>query len=190
MLGGWSTYGSASPSQAKWFSHRVTRAEAPWAFCREEPQRVIASLELLAVLYGVVLLISEESDERLRRGAVEVSVGTDNQSNVHLTRKWITTKLPLALVAMELAAQLAKRNIELDLKWRRRDLNQEADSLTNGDFRQFDEGRRVDASRVAGSFLCLPGLVRAWEASKSSGPQRHEKAPPGKRRKLREREPW
>ena len=147
-------------------------------------------MELLAVLFGVMLLVPEGAGERLRRGSVEVSVGTDNQSNVQLTKKWITTKLPLALVAMELAIQLAKRNIELDLKWRRRDLNEEADALTNGAFDQFDARLRADAGGVSAAFACLPQLAKAWEASKGQEPCGQERAPQKKRAKLREREPW
>ena len=135
-------------------------------------------------------MIPEESGACQRKGSIEFSVGTDNQSNAQLTRKWITTKLPLALVAMELSAQLAKRNLELDLKWRRRDLNVEADALTNGEFQGFTGRLRVDASRVADSFLCLPQLSHAWVSSRAGAPADLKVAPRGDKRKLRERDPW
>ena len=190
VLGGWTTQGGAQTGQARWFSHRVTREEAPWAFAKGDPQRAIAALELLAVLFGVLLLIPAEPGACKRKGSIEFSVGTDNQSNAQLTRKWITTKLPLALVAMELAAQLAKRNLELDLKWRRRDLNVEADALTNGKFEGFAGGLRADASRVADTFICLPQLSRAWESSRTGESMNLKRAPRGDKRKLRERDPW
>ena len=191
VLGGWCTLGTAAPGQARWFSHKVARAEAPWAFEKGQPQRAVAALELLAVLYGVALLVPPVPGDCLKRGSVEISVGTDNQSNSRLANKWITTKLPLALVAMELATQLADRHLELDLKWRRRDLNQEADALTNSKFEGFDPALRVDASRVADSFSCLHELNEAlttMDAKPSAEPQ--AAAGPAKRGRLREREPW
>lgn len=48
-LGGWESVGGVSPSQARWFSVRLTRANAPWAFCKGEPYKCIAALELAAV---------------------------------------------------------------------------------------------------------------------------------------------
>ena len=93
------------------------------------------------------------------------TAGTDNQSNEHLVRKMLTTKLPLGLVCMELAAQLSHRHLDLSLVWRRRTENTEADDLTNQRFEAFDPARGVDTASVPAKFLCMPELeqaTRAW----------------------------
>ena len=165
----WATNEWASTSEAVWFSHALTRAEAPWAFVKGSPQKVVASLELLAVFYGLALLVPWREDARLATRTVEFSASTDNQGNSGLVRKWLTTKMPLALVAMELAAQLGARHLDLDLKWRRRNLNVEADQLTNEDFRGFQPGLRIDASGVSKEFICLSELSGAWENIRHEG---------------------
>ena len=81
-------------------------------------------------------------------GIVEIAVATDNQSTEELQRKGTTTKFPLCLMAMEFAAQFLDRGLSLDLRWRRRDRNTEADALTNEDFAGFDLSRRAEASEV------------------------------------------
>ena len=195
VLGGWSTGPAADPSTARWFSHRLSREEAPWAFDKGQPFRVIASLELLAVVFGIVLLTPADPEDRLSSGSAEFSVGTDNQGNEQLVVKWLTAKMPLALVAMELAAQLARRNRTLDLRWRRRDANVEADALTEGRFDGFDPALRVDAAQVTRGLLCLPGLAAQLPEftaalGRTRPAKRPRRAPGGADRPLRAREPW
>ena len=62
---------------------------------------------------------------------------------------------------MELATQLTVRHLDLTLAWRRRDTNTEADDLTNGLFGRFDPVRRLDATQVASSFICMNELEQA-----------------------------
>ena len=90
-------------------------------------------MELLAVLYGIVLLVPS-GDYRDALARVPISAGTDNQGNDFLVRKMLTTKFPLCLVAMELASQLSTRHWDLNLAWRRRGTNVQADALTNEEF--------------------------------------------------------
>ena len=87
VLGWWATGPVPDPSKARWFSHRLSRVEAPWAFESGYPFRVIASLELLAVLLGVILLVPCGAGSGEASGRIELSVGTDNQSNEGLIRK-------------------------------------------------------------------------------------------------------
>ena len=51
---------------------------------------------------------------------------------------------------MELAAQLEDKNWRLEMQWSPRELNSEADALSNGDHAGFDPKRRVhlDLSQV------------------------------------------
>ena len=137
-------------------------------FEKGRPFRVIAALELLAVLYGIVLFVPAASfGDAVAR--VPITAGTDNQGNEHLVRKMLTTKFPLCLVAMELAAQLSERHLDLRLEWRPREQNTEADSLTNEDFAGFDPARRLDAAVVRHRLVCLPELeaaTREWRRSR------------------------
>ncbi len=91
--------------------------------------------------------------------------GTDNQSNEHVVRKMLATKLPLGLVCMELAAQLTLKHLDLCLVWRRREENQEADELTNQRFGAFETANRLGTDDVPQRFVCmaeLEGAMRAW----------------------------
>ena len=142
----------------------MTAEEYPWVFEKGRPFKVIAALELLAVLYGIVLLVPG-GDYRDALARVPISAGTDNQGNDFLVRKMLTTKFPLCLVAMELASQLTVRHLDLRLAWRRRDRNEEADALTNEDFSAFDPAHRVNASGASKHFMCLKEMeeaTRGW----------------------------
>ena len=142
----------------------MTAADYLWVFEKGQPFKVIAALELLATLYGVMLLVPE-ADHGDGLARVRFSAGTDNQSNEHLVRKMMTTKLPLGLVCMELAAQLSHRHLDLNLVWRRRTDNTEADDLTNQRFGAFDPALRVETAGAPGKFRCMPELeksTRAW----------------------------
>ena len=88
------------------------------------------------------------------KGTAQLSVGTDSQGNEGLVHKWLTSKMPLGLVTMEFAAQLAARHCTLNLVWRRREEKTEADALTNEKVAGVDPARRVDASNV--SLIRLP----------------------------------
>ena len=118
----------------------------------------------------------------------------------------MTTKSPLSLVAMELAAQLSLRNRTLNIVWRRRDRNQEADALTNEVFDGFSEHLRVDTSGWQDRLLCLPAMAAAFpdfaaaaqeqRARQGQGPATGAalRSQAAKRlagaRKLRDRQPW
>ncbi len=173
VIGGWSTAEGEDTKKAAWFSHRITPEEYPWVFEKGRPFKVIAALELLAVLYGIVLLVpSGDYGDSLAR--IPISAGTDNQGNDYLVRKMLTTKFPLCLVAMELASQLTARHLDLRLAWRRRDTNEEADALTNEEFGAFDPARRLEARGASRHFLCLQEMeeaTREWRREKYSKAQ-------------------
>ena len=57
VLGGWRSQGGGSTKSAKWFGVTLTKENAAWVFERGEPFRVIASLELLAILVGIMVLL-------------------------------------------------------------------------------------------------------------------------------------
>ena len=195
-IGGWVPGPAGDTSTAPWFAHRVTAQDHPWAWERGSPQRAVAALELLAVVYAVMAFIPADPAERLTSGTVAVSGVTDNQGNESVARRLSTAKAPLNVVLMELAAQLGGRNRVLNLVWRPRDLNVEADALSNFDVAKFDPARRIDVEPLTAGLLCLPALARALaEPAPARVPVRRS-APPGvkrstgKRLRLRLREPW
>ena len=144
--------------------HRLTRSEAPWAFKKEEPFRVVASLELLGVLFAVVLFMPKSDDPTTSRRTAKFSVGTENQGNGGHTRKWTTTKYSLYLCAVEFAAHMGDRQLSLDLRWRSRDVNVEADVVTNDDFSVFNPVLRLSTEGIWKHLICLPSLAVAAES--------------------------
>ena len=125
-----------------WFSLEVTRDWAPWAFSKESPNKVIASLELLlATLIGVKLWVPDSKDRQVSKLAIRGY--TDNQSNEALVKKAMPTKFPSTLILLELAEELAFKSYELGLTWIRRDANQLADDLTNENFKEFSADFRI-----------------------------------------------
>ena len=91
-------------------------------------------------------------------GLVGLSVGTDNQGNTYLLDKMLTTKYPLGVVLMEMAHQCRLRQLVLRAHWIPRLENEEADALTNLDFRHFDPKNRIDVSLSSLKFGVLDAL--------------------------------
>ena len=61
------------------------------------------------MVFGVALLLPAAATEVVTKGTAQILAGTDNQGKEGLVHKWLTTKVPLGLVALELAAPLAAR---------------------------------------------------------------------------------
>ena len=162
VVGGWETGPRPRQGAARWFACRLTKQSAPWAFARGEPFRVVASLELLAVLVGVIAF-DVQADDAVA-GHTRITAYTDNQGNGYLLDRMMTTKLPLGIFLVELAAQLEKRRTELSLEWVPREQNEEADALANEDVRGFDPALRVPVKLENLGFLHLPGLLDFHEA--------------------------
>ena len=88
VIGGWTTGDQPCTKTARWFSHRIYSTEAPWAFACGKVSRTIACLELLAVVFGVALLLPTIPTEVITKGKAQCSVGTGNQGNEGLVHKW------------------------------------------------------------------------------------------------------
>ena len=127
--------------QGPWFSLEVEKDWGSWAFSKSSPNKVIAALELLAILMGVKLFV-RDSDSRQATG-MAIRGYTDNQSNEALLKRSMTTKFPSGLILMELAEELSAEKCDMHLTWIRRDLNQLADDLTNEKFDSFDPEFRI-----------------------------------------------
>jgi hypothetical protein len=56
VVGGWECLGETPPSCARWFSLKLDRRTAPWAYARGEPFRSVVELELFATLLSFVVV--------------------------------------------------------------------------------------------------------------------------------------
>ena len=142
----------------------LTRATAPWAFARGEPFRTIASLELLGSLVSLMVLVPNTAPKGDTSAVVSLSSGTDNQGNSYLLDRMFTTKYPLGVVLMELAHQSRIRRMVVRAHWLLRLENEEADALTNFDFRHFDPARRIEVSLDSLKFVVLNDLFKEGES--------------------------
>ena len=201
-IGGWRCRGAKKTSDAEWFSVRLNRRNAPWAFARGEAFRTIASLELLGVLVSVMVLMPAGEAAAESLGSISLTCGTDNQGNSFLLDKLLTTKYPLGVVLVELAVQLGLRNATLRADWLPRLQNEEADALTNSDFRHFDVSKRIEVDLDKLGFVLMNDLFAVGDAYvaelavlKANDQFRKDSAtakPPAKRKKsdaLREKDP-
>jgi hypothetical protein len=141
ILGGWECFNNTPTQRARWFSVKVTKEMAPWLFEKGHGSRTIAASEMLASLFCVLAFIPAGTNSC--KGEVEMTGITDNQGNSFIVSKLLTTKWPGAPVLMELTSQLASRGMWLNLQWRPREQNSEADDLTNEVYDRFDQSLRI-----------------------------------------------
>ena len=178
---------------SKWFHIRLTEEEAPWAFSRGLPSSSISTLELLASLVGLVLLVPAGTPGA---GTIMITGLTDSQVSASVVARGMSTAYPLCCVAMEMAAQLEQRGLDLALEWAPRDHNAEADALADGRVEGFDSAYRVGGRASDIPWLVLPGLLRTGEAFyKAAGkrPRADDFPKAGKKlagQRLKDREPW
>ena len=139
VLGGWEV------STRRWFSLSLTREQVPFLFKPNGggAQWASTSAELLASLAALRAFGWLDGGRTRRTMQFSIFAGTDNRANDLLSNKRSTTKWPLMLVNMELSSCLAKSRLTLDLRWRPREENQEADELTNEIFTSFSMDDRV-----------------------------------------------
>ena len=204
------TRGVQSSKKSPWFAVRLNRRSAPWAFEKGEAFRVIAALELLGALVGLMVLMPVDSTPTPEFGAsVTISCGTDNQGNSFLLDKMMTTAFPLGVVLMELSHQMRRRRAILSAEWIPRDQNEEADRLTNGLFHDFDPALRIPVDLGKLDFGIMPDLfeqgksyIRELEEKRriqkelrqaglsEEGAGRRPGRLGGKAGRLRDRDPW
>ena len=72
-----------------------------------------------------------------------LSCATDNLGNTFLFDRLLTTKYPPGVILMEVAHQCQRKGLALRANWVPRLENQEADDLTNLEFKRFDVKKRL-----------------------------------------------
>ncbi len=195
VLAGWECGGTTS--NARWFSCEVLANDAPWLYYRgADVQKMSTAAELLASYMALHAFgfLQKDKDQKRPRGLALIAAGTDNLANEQLSRKRMTTKLPLGLVLLQFATKIWDNGLWVDLRWRPRDSNTEADQLTNGDFRGFDSSRRIQFSYQDLDVRLIDLLqtsLAAFEESASDFKDRaHGKKGMSKRQKLETKSAW
>ena len=195
-VGGWECLGGCRPAEARWFSVVLTRKSAPWAFCRGEPYRTIAPLELFSTL--CVMLFGDRWPTGAT-GSVQLEGVTDNLGNTFSLAKLMSSKFPLVTILCELAVQLRDRSMGLRLTWAPRDQNTEADALTNENFAAFSEERRLSVEVESLKWKVLPAMLEAADAiyakvreERAAAAAASRRGPPAAKRRvpLRQSDPW
>ena len=164
-IGGWAPCrdqdGQIDLAASPWFAVALTEQSAPWAFHRGEPYKAIAALELLATVVALLVFTPSEPAGNCGRGTIVVTGQTDSQVASQVLGRAMTTSYPLCLIAMEAAAQMEARRLDLELEWVPRTHNVEADALSNLEFAGFDVSLRREVDLTSISFLVLPTLQAA-----------------------------
>eukprot|EP00438_Fugacium_kawagutii_P016035 Skav225114 [mRNA] locus=scaffold1459:76340:77299:+ [translate_table: standard] len=138
-IGGWCQT-DPDLKRCEWFSEEVTEKMAPWLYMKNrDPKRVIASLEMLATLVAVKLWLRNDGMGM----RIHTEAFTDNKGNEFILKKGMSTKFPITLLVIEMGETLRLSDATADLIWVRRDENQEADDLTNEEFKKFAMEKRI-----------------------------------------------
>ena len=204
VIGGWRVKAGAQTKDAEWFSTELTSSTAPWAYARGDPFRTMAALELLGTLVSLVVLVPEVNQRGDKSGLITMSCSTDNQGNSFLLDRLMTTRYPLGVILMQLAHEMRKRRMLLRARWVPRLQNQEADDLTNDEFRHFDLAKRIPVDLKDLGFQIMTDLFGVGDAyvealdkeraelkakAQSRSVKTSEKESK-RRRPLRESDPW
>ena len=196
VIGGWECRDGCPVAAARWFRIELTRKTAPWAFGRGEPFRAIAALELFASLVSLMVFAQGLPDDA---GAeLQLSGLTDNSGNTFALARLMSSKFPLVVILAEVAAQLRKRRLALELQWVPRNQNEEADALTNNRTELFDKAREIKIDLAKLEFIVLPEMVKVADAlyaevrrrRSSRKDQGSDQRTRKRGRPLRERDPW
>ncbi|CAE8604308.1 unnamed protein product [Polarella glacialis] len=129
--------------------------------------------------------------------AARISAGTDNQANDSLSKKMPSTKRPLRLILRQLTTPRSRKKLQLNLDWRPREENQEADDLTNGKFEDPTEEHRVnftweevDRGLIEKLLICQCEHEVELAALKSRAAAVAVEGPMSKRRKKDDKTVW
>ena len=196
-IGGWCTADSKHPKQCRWFAEKLDHTKAAVFYMAGQSYRSIGALEMLASLVALLLFRPDQERKGSVRGVVNVcSAGTDNKGNTYVLARWLTTSFPLIAVLMEFSLVLADFGLDMQLHWTPRLQNVLADSLTNGDFKDFDPSKRLRfsfesyESKIMAAMLDQGAHLYAEIAEHKA--RKEERAAKTRRKSdsLRERDPW
>ena len=146
VLGDWKTFGGKPSQEAPWFSIEVSPAQAPWLFrgSKGESTWASTSAELLASLIALrVFDVKDLAGQCQSSHTIRCGGGTDNKAADQLVQKRLSTKIPLMFLLMEYLSYCETVGLRCQLDWRPREVNIEADDLTNQVFSKFQMKNRI-----------------------------------------------
>ena len=146
--------------RSRWFACKLTPSTAPWAYCKGLPFNTISALELIAAVIGMLLLTPEVKVGEKSISFVLATAFTDSLVSSMVLGRPLTTSYPLCLLALEAAAQMEARCLDLSLSWVPRGANQESDDLSNFRFLGFAEENHITADFTNLPFKVLPDLLK------------------------------
>ena len=161
VVGGWEIPPSGNTKDARWYSVRLDRRTAPWAYQSGEPFRAIAALEMFATILCILLFIEPVVDDDTNNSEASIAFtgATENLGSSQAFAKSLSTKFPLSCLLCEASALLARRRATLTLEWLPRQQNLQADALTNGSFGEFSEKNRIQVDVAKLEFIVLDDLL-------------------------------
>lgn len=147
VLGGWELREDGNKKLSRWFSLEILPETAPWLFYKGlDVQRLSTTAELLATYAALHAFghLHGKENFKLTQSVALIAAGTDNLATEQLSRKRLTTKLPLGLLILQFFTKVWDNSLWIDLRWRPREENVEADRLTNSVFSDFSEANRIE----------------------------------------------
>ena len=145
VLAGWSLEaGVEDLKRASGFCLEVYPTDLPMFFKEDgSSQWCSTAAELMASYAAACAFGYLKGEKQVKNLKLAITGGTDNKSNQSLQNKNMSTKWPLLAVHMQVSAELLSCGTRMKLRWRPREQNVPADSLTNMDFSLFDSDNRV-----------------------------------------------
>ena len=163
-IGGWrSSISSPKKWDCWWFSVPIQQESFPWVWQRAgDPRRVIAALEMLALVVLTRMIAAHRPDSHCR---VRISGLTDSQSDAFAVLRHYSKRMPTAAVHTELAATAWATGTHIAVSHTKRDGNMRADELTNGRTVDWNPVRRYDPD-FHKYFLILDDLMESTSLHK------------------------
>jgi hypothetical protein len=138
--------------------------EVPWLFKGQSSSWASTSAELLAAVVALQVFNVGSAPSCRAAHVLHCGGGTDNKAAESLSVKGLNTKFPLMIVLMEYLAICERKRMRVQLEWRPRESNVEADDLTNLEFGRFDLKRRIDVSWSDLKFPMIEMLMKFTES--------------------------
>ena len=165
VLAGWWCANNSDTLEAPWFNLTLLPSDTPWLFKPGKGSSwASTSAEVLAVLVALHCFEPLLPKSKRTHAEIVLKAGADNTAAESLGAKGSSTKIPLVFVMMQLGVMLGKLQIRLEIQWRPRELNVEADDLTNLRTQSFCQDKQVKVSWSQLQFALLFKLVTHSES--------------------------
>ena len=154
----------------------------PWLFHGvQEMQRRIAALELMSCLF-LLRMVQDWMPRKATSVRLKLRAVNDNKGNMHALMKSYSSTFPTAAVHMELVTAARADGSWIAMDHVKRELNQDADDLTNKIFDKFNPRLRWRPDRRGDFYKVMHDLHKAHlagssaEGSSARSPQRQNAA--------------